>query len=174
MNPVLVDTSVWVDHFRRGNPQLAQLLQQDMVLMHPMVLGELACGTPPARARTLADLQRLRPARQASMREVLGLIEREQLFGLGCGLGPVHTNVGSRSCLPARQSRRATPCVCPHAQGVQRGVAGWQAASLRVARLRGRLRRWTRVQGTCLAAHVRHAYGPATGQRDPRISVNRP
>jgi hypothetical protein len=124
MNPVLVDTSVWVDHFRRGNPQLAQLLQQDMVLMHPMVLGELACGTPPARARTLADLQRLRPARQASMREVLGLIEREQLFGLGCGLGPVHTNVGSRSCLPARQSRRATPCVCPHAQGVQRGVAG--------------------------------------------------
>jgi hypothetical protein len=174
MNPVLVDTSVWVDHFRRGNPQLAQLLQQDMVLMHPMVLGELACGTPPARARTLADLQRLRPARQASMREVLGLIEREQLFGLGCGLGPVHTNVGSRSCLPARQSRRATPCVCPHAQGVQRGVAGWQAASLRVARLRGRLRRCTRLQGTSLAAHVRLAYGPATGQRDPRISVNRP
>ena len=86
MNPVLVDTSVWIDHFRQGNPHLVQLLQQDMALMHPLVLGELACGTPPARARTLADLQRLKPARQASMREVMALIEREQLFGLGCGL----------------------------------------------------------------------------------------
>ena len=85
MNPVLVDTSVWIDHFRQGNPHLVQLLQQDMTLMHPLVLGELACGTPPARARTLADLQRLKPARQASMREVMALIEREQLFGLGCG-----------------------------------------------------------------------------------------
>ncbi|WP_278534428.1 type II toxin-antitoxin system VapC family toxin [Delftia acidovorans] len=86
MNPVLVDTSVWIDHFRQGNPHLVQLLQHDMALMHPLVLGELACGTPPARARTLADLQRLKPARQASMREVMALIEREQLFGLGCGL----------------------------------------------------------------------------------------
>ena len=28
MNPVLVDTSVWIDHFRQGNPHLVQLLQQ--------------------------------------------------------------------------------------------------------------------------------------------------
>jgi hypothetical protein len=127
MNPVLVDTSVWVDHFRRGNPQLAQLLQQDMVLMHPMVLGELACGTPPARARTLADLQRLRPARQASMREVLGLIEREQLFGLGCGLGPVHTNVGSRNCRPAPPKKGPPPGGGPHPTTLEtrRGGGRW-------------------------------------------------
>ena len=57
-----------------------------MVLMHPMVLGELACGTPPARAQTLADIERLQQTQQASLREVLDFIDREKLHGLGCGL----------------------------------------------------------------------------------------
>lgn len=86
MSSVLIDTSVWTQHFKHGNPDLENLLRQNQVLMHPMVLGELACGTPPARSRTLADLGQLQSAQQASMREVLALIEREQLFGLGCGL----------------------------------------------------------------------------------------
>lgn len=86
MRRVLVDTSVWVDHFRRHNDALAELLGLDRVMMHPMVLGELACGTPPSRSRTLADLGRLEPAQQASVREVVAFVEREQLFGLGCGL----------------------------------------------------------------------------------------
>lgn len=84
---VLVDTSVWVDHFRRGNAALAQLLVQDAVLMHPYVLPELACGTPPApRTRTLEDLGRLRMARSASTAELLDLIERERLYDQGCGM----------------------------------------------------------------------------------------
>lgn len=83
---VLVDTSVWVDHFRRRNEALVGLLARDLVLMHPMVLGELACGTPPERSRTLVDLADLRPAQQASLREVMAFIDREQLYGLGCGL----------------------------------------------------------------------------------------
>ena len=86
MTGVLVDTSVWVDHFRRRNSALTKLLESDMVLMHPMVLGELACGTPPARAQTLADIERLQQAQQASLREVLDFIDREKLYGLGCGL----------------------------------------------------------------------------------------
>jgi len=84
---VLVDTSVWVDHFRTGNVALVELLAQDRALIHPMVLGELACGTPPApRARTLADLGLLPQCQQASLDEVMGLLERERLYGLGCGL----------------------------------------------------------------------------------------
>ncbi len=56
-------------------------------MTHPMVVTELACGTPPSpRARTLADIGTLPHARQASLTEVRDLIEREQLFGLGCGL----------------------------------------------------------------------------------------
>lgn len=87
MSSVLIDTSVWLDHFRRRNEALVVLLLSDQALIHPMVLVELACGTPPApRARTLADLGNLRSATQASLREVRDFIEREALFGLGCGL----------------------------------------------------------------------------------------
>lgn len=86
MMGVLIDTSVWVDHFRQHNNALAHLLVQDRVMIHPMVLGELACGTPPARSQTLADLDRLQASQQASVREIIDFIERERLFGLGCGL----------------------------------------------------------------------------------------
>ncbi len=86
MRTVLVDTSVWVDHFRRPNQALVDLLLQDAVLIHPWVLGELACGSPPSRAQTLADLAALRPARVATVDEVMALVERERLYGQGCGL----------------------------------------------------------------------------------------
>ncbi len=56
---VLVDTSVWIDHFRFGNARLVSLLSHDAVLMHPYVLLELACATPPAlRARKLSNERR--------------------------------------------------------------------------------------------------------------------
>ncbi len=86
MNGVLVDTSVWVDHFRRRNDALVALLTADQVLTHPLIVGEIACGTPPERSQTLADLGCLQQAQQSSVDEALQFIEREQLFGLGCGL----------------------------------------------------------------------------------------
>ena len=87
MSGVLVDTSVWIAHFRHRNAALEVLLQLDQVLMHPMVIGELACGTPPApRAQTLGDLGLLPAVQQASLRETMAFIERESLYGMGCGL----------------------------------------------------------------------------------------
>lgn len=84
---VLIDTSTWIDHFRHRNDQLVDLIGQDRALVHPMIVIELACGTPPApRTRTLGDLQLLPPANQPGFGEVLDFIEREQLYGLGCGL----------------------------------------------------------------------------------------
>lgn len=83
---VLIDTSVWIDHFKRRNESLVVLILRDEGLTHPLVLGELACGTPPApRERTLDDIGLLRPATQASWGEVMAFIEREALYGLGCG-----------------------------------------------------------------------------------------
>jgi len=83
---VLVDTSVWVDHFRKHNSTLELLMLQDDVLTHPMVIAEIACGTPPSpRLKTLEDLDTLRQVRQASVAEVRDLIERDSLFGMGCG-----------------------------------------------------------------------------------------
>jgi predicted nucleic acid-binding protein len=87
MSGVLVDTSVWVAHFRNRNETLVDLLTLDLVLSHPLIVTELACGTPPApRSRTLADIATLPQARQATLDEVRGFIEREQLYGLGCGV----------------------------------------------------------------------------------------
>lgn len=82
-----MDTSVWSDHFRRRNDVLFELLGLDQVLIHPLVLGELACGTPSwPRLRTLREMELLLAANQATYAEVRELIEREKLFGLGCGI----------------------------------------------------------------------------------------
>jgi predicted nucleic acid-binding protein len=83
---VLVDTSVWIDHFRNGNATLVELLGRDAALTHPMVVVEIACGTPPARTQTLSNIGLLPPCNQASLHEVMAFIEREKLYGLGCGL----------------------------------------------------------------------------------------
>ena len=86
MNAVLVDTSVWVGHFRRTNPVLRSLLENDRVLCHPLIVLELACGTPAApRRRTLSDLRMLRQAKVATTDEALALIEAERLYDNGCG-----------------------------------------------------------------------------------------
>lgn len=86
MSLVLADTSVWVAHFRRANPSLQSLLESGQILCHPLVVLELACGTPPApRERTLGDLGRLQHAVVAIHDEILALIEREQLHDSGCG-----------------------------------------------------------------------------------------
>ena len=56
---ILVDTSVWVEHLRRGLPRLATLLQEGEVLIHPWVVGELACGSLRNRSQVLDLLQGL-------------------------------------------------------------------------------------------------------------------
>ena len=84
---VLVDTSVWIDHFRSGNDGLVDLIELDLVLTHPMVIVEIACGTPPApRIQTLNYINLLQQCNQAGLSEVMEFIERENLYGLGCGL----------------------------------------------------------------------------------------
>jgi hypothetical protein len=59
----LADSSVWVAHFRKSNGLLQSLLATDQVLCHPLIVLELACGTPPApRGRTLGDLKKFQGA----------------------------------------------------------------------------------------------------------------
>ena len=87
---ILVDTSVWVEHLRRGLPRLATLLQEGKVLIHPWVIGELACGNLRNRGDVLELLQGLPAAVGASDSEVLLLIEREQLMGRGIGYVDAH------------------------------------------------------------------------------------
>ena len=81
-----MSTPPWVSHFRHRNNALMALMQADLVLTHPMVVAELACGTPPEpRRRTLGDLDLLQRVQQATLTEVRNFIERECLYGLGYG-----------------------------------------------------------------------------------------
>lgn len=87
---ILVDTSVWVDHLRRGDARLVDLLERAKVLMHPFVVGEMACGSLDDRSSVLGLLQDLPAAAVAEGEEVLGFIERHVLHGKGIGYVDVH------------------------------------------------------------------------------------
>ena len=86
---ILADTSVWVEHFRAGNA-LGELLYESLVLTHPFVIGELACGNLRNRARILADLEALPLAVCASDEEARRLVEDRGLWGRGIGWIDVH------------------------------------------------------------------------------------
>jgi predicted nucleic acid-binding protein len=105
---ILVDTSVWVEHLRRGLPRLATLLQEGSVLIHPWVIGELACGNLRNRGEVLELLHGLPAASAASDSEVLLLIEREQLMGRGIGYVDAHLLASARlsHCRLLSQDRR--------------------------------------------------------------------
>lgn len=87
---ILVDTSVWVDHLRRGDAQLAELLERSSILMHPFVVGEIACGSLADRATILELLQDLPAAIVADNGEALRFIDRYGLQGKGIGFVDVH------------------------------------------------------------------------------------
>jgi predicted nucleic acid-binding protein len=83
---ILADTSVWISHFRGSDRRLQTLLDEGGVLMHPVVIGELACGNLPRRSRTLIDLQSLPPvASIADVEETMFVIESRNLWGKGIG-----------------------------------------------------------------------------------------
>jgi len=87
---VLVDTSVWVNHFRRGDLQLEALLLGGEVVCHPFVIGELACGNIKNRSEILALLQALPKTPTIDMAEYLYFIEQNHLSGTGIGFVDVH------------------------------------------------------------------------------------
>lgn len=87
---ILVDTSVWIDHLRRGEDDLVTALEAEQVLTPPFVVGELACGNLKNRSELLSLWQELPRAVVASEAEVLGFIEQRKLMGRGIGYLDVH------------------------------------------------------------------------------------
>ena len=87
---ILVDTSVWIDHLRKGDAHLIRALGANQVMMHPFIEGELACGNLRNRGEILALLSDLPRAIIASEEEVLFFIERHGLMGRGIGYIDAH------------------------------------------------------------------------------------
>jgi predicted nucleic acid-binding protein len=85
-----VDTSVWVDHLRRGDARLGALLENARVLAHPFVVGEIACGSLSDRTVVLELLGDLPMAAVAEVEEVLDFIDRHRIHGKGLGYVDVH------------------------------------------------------------------------------------
>ncbi|HEX8093293.1 type II toxin-antitoxin system VapC family toxin [Jatrophihabitans sp.] len=87
---ILVDTSVWIDHLRRGDAALAGLLMNGEVLCHPAVTGEIALGQLTDRGGVLGLLANLPQSVTATHAEVMTLIEAHSLSGLGIGYVDAH------------------------------------------------------------------------------------
>lgn len=87
---ILVDTSVWVDHLRSSEPRLVKLLNRGEVLVHPFVIGELACGNLQNRQEILLYLYKMPKPPIASESETLTMIENYQLMGRGIGYIDAH------------------------------------------------------------------------------------
>ncbi len=87
---ILVDTSVWVSHLRHGDLRLVELLDEGSVLVHPFVIGELACGNLKNRAEILTLLRALPSSIVAEHEEVMLFIESNRLMGKGLGYVDMH------------------------------------------------------------------------------------
>jgi predicted nucleic acid-binding protein len=93
---ILVDTSIWIDHIRLGDPLMARLLEEALVSMHPCTLIELALGNLADRGRMLANFRDLPRPVVASEAELATLIEAERLFGRGIGYCDAHLLASAR------------------------------------------------------------------------------
>jgi predicted nucleic acid-binding protein len=87
---VLVDTSVWVEHFRSGTIGLEALLNDGHVVCHPFIIGELACGNLKNRTEIISLLLDLPMASRADDDEVIQFIEDHKLMGKGLGYIDIH------------------------------------------------------------------------------------
>ena len=87
---ILADTSIWIDHLRKGNEFLSSLLEKGVVLIHPFIIGELACGSMVNRHEILGLLRTLPDVGTADHAEVLHLVTEKRLHGRGIGWIDAH------------------------------------------------------------------------------------
>ena len=87
---VLIDTSVWVDFLRQGDPGVVALLESGDVICHPFVIGEIACGNLTFRKEILHRLALLPTASSVRNSEALAFIEAHRLSGLRLGFIDMH------------------------------------------------------------------------------------
>ena len=87
---ILVDSSVWIHHFRVNSQELTQLLAEEVVAVHPFVVGELACGRLHPRKEILSLLTALPEAPVVSHAELLHFVDKQNLAGTGIGFVDAH------------------------------------------------------------------------------------
>lgn len=108
---ILVDTSIWIDHFRYGDAELRKIIEDDRLLCHPVVIGELALGNLRDRDAIMAFLAAQPEALIASHDEVMVMIDQHSIFSMGIGYTDAHllasALIDRRSILWTRDKRLA-------------------------------------------------------------------
>ncbi|WP_337271445.1 type II toxin-antitoxin system VapC family toxin [Oryzifoliimicrobium ureilyticus] len=108
---ILVDSSIWIDHFRHGDAELTKIIEDDRLLCHPFVVGELALGSLRDRSAVIAFLEAQREATVATHAEVMTVVDRYSIFSIGIGYTDAHlltsTLLDRRSSLWTRDKRLA-------------------------------------------------------------------
>ncbi|MGD0520535.1 MAG: PIN domain-containing protein [Terracidiphilus sp.] len=87
---ILADTSIWVDYFRSGNPDMENLLRGGQIVMHPFIVAEIALGSLHNRRKRLQEMEALLGVRVAQLNEVRHMIEAHTLYSKGIGLTDAH------------------------------------------------------------------------------------
>ncbi len=87
---ILADTSIWIDHFRSADAELRRIIEDDRLLCHPSVIGELALGSLRDRSNVIAFLSAQRSAVVATHDEVMIMIDRHSIFSMGIGYTDAH------------------------------------------------------------------------------------
>ena len=106
---ILVDTSIWIDHFRYGDSELRKIIEDDRLLCHPAIIGELALGSLRDRDAVMPYFAAQREAFVATHAEVMTMIDRHSIFSMGIGYTDAHllasTLLDGRSSLWTRDKR---------------------------------------------------------------------
>lgn len=102
---VLVDTSIWIAHFKSEQEDLVALLEEGAVLTHPMIIGEISCGAMKHRKEIIQLMLRLPQAEILAMTEALSFIEDHQCYGKGIGWVDVHLLASAMLCSATLWSR---------------------------------------------------------------------
>ena len=87
---ILVDTNVWINHFKKSHAELVANLNVGCVACHPFIIGELACGNLKDRDEILGLFQSLPSAPVLEPEEILAFIEANKLMGKGLGYVDLH------------------------------------------------------------------------------------
>ena len=91
---ILADSSVWIEHFRKGSQAMVRRLEAGEIVIHPFVAGELACGSLRNRAQILTWLTHLPSVGVVSDAEAMRFVEARRLFSRGLGWVDVHLLAG--------------------------------------------------------------------------------
>ncbi len=90
-----MDTSVWIDHLKKPIKELSAYLEEERVLSHSWIIGELATGQIRNRNTFIGNLKLLPRAKEATVEELLDIIEEKDLYGQGLSLTDIQILVSA-------------------------------------------------------------------------------